>query len=527
MSTQHVQTRDDLRANVRVGLDALRTERETPTLPEPIPPDTSIGSSSAPAQDIPGNDLPRHVAWHHDHDDDQPAQTTAATWPSPLRGPAYHGVIGELVQAIDPHTEADPAAVLIQILVMFGNVIGRTAHFCVEADTHHLNLFAAVVGQTAKGRKGVSGGHARRIFQPIDPGWADQCNKSGLSSGEGLIWAVRDPIEKQQPVKEHGRVVDYQTVIEDTGITDKRLLVTESELASTLRVLGREGNTLSALIRQAWDGHDLRVLTKNSPAKATAPHISIIGHITRDELRRYLDATECANGFGNRFLWVCVRRSKFLPDGGAVVDLASHGARIRAAVDHAGHVGELRRDQAASRLWHQEYPRLSAGRPGLLGAMTARAEAQVMRLACLYALQDRSFVVGLPHLQAALEVWRYCLDSASYIFGSSLGDPSADEILRALHAAPGGLTRSDLLHGVFGRNKSASELTRALALLAECRLARHEEDRSGGGRPAERWFACEGYDHNDQYDQSPVVTPAKVVKVVKVVEPAGNSEVIR
>src|SRR4029453_2896452 len=124
------------------------------------------------------------------------------------------------------------------------------------------------------------------------------CLTSGLSSGEGLIWAVRDPIEKQQPIKEGGRVVDYQLVTEDAGVTDKRLLVIESELASTLKVMAREGNTLSPVMRQAWDGHDLRTLTKSSSARATAPHISIIGHITRDELRRYLEATEAANGFG-------------------------------------------------------------------------------------------------------------------------------------------------------------------------------------------------------------------------------------
>ena len=492
----NVQTHEDARASVRSGLAVLRAKQETSTPPQ---------FTSHP-------------------DDDQPTAVTT-TWPSSLRDPAYHGVVGELVRAIEPHTEADPAAVLIQLLVMFGNVIGRTAHFCVEADTHYLNLFAAVVGQTAKGRKGVSGGQARRIYQPIDPEWSDQCNKSGLSSGEGLIWAVRDPVEKQQPVKEHGRVVDYQTVIEDSGVADKRLLVTESELAGTLRVLGREGNTLSALIRQAWDGHNLRVLTKNSPAKATAPHISVVGHITRDELRRYLDATECANGFGNRFLWICACRSKLLPDGGDAVDLEPHIGRIRAAVNHARQVGELRRDPPASDLWYREYPRLSAGRPGLLGAMTARAEAQVMRLACLYALLDRSLVVGRPHLQAALEVWRYCFESASHIFGSSLGDPTADDILRALKASPDGLTRRDLLHGVFDRNKPAHQITRALALLTECHLARHEEDRSGGGRPAERWFACQGDDHNDQYDQSSVATPGKVVKVVKVVEPASDSEV--
>ena len=148
-----------------------------------------------------------------------------------------------------------------------------------------------------------------------------------------------------------------------------------------------------------------------------------------------------------------------------------------------------------------------------------------MRLACLYALLDRSYVVGRLHLQAALAVWRYCFESASHIFGATLGDPIADEILRALKASPVGLTRSELIHGVFAGNKTAPQIARALALLAESHLARSEEDRSNGGRPAERWFACEGDDFNDKYDQSPVVTPGNVVNVVNVVAPASDSAV--
>ena len=242
-------------------------------------------------------------------------------WPAPLSPIAYSGVIGDIVRAIEPHTEADPAALLVQTMIMFGSVIGRTAHFRAEADTHHLNVSAVLVGLSAKGRKGVSLGQGRRLFEPVDQHWAENCITSGLSSGEGFIWSVRNPIEKQQPIKKSGRVIDYEAVVEDPGVADKRLLVVEQEFASTLRVLSRDGNTLSALIRQAWDGLPMRALTKNSRAEATGAHVSIIGHITRDELRRYLDATERANGFGNRFLWVCVRRSKELPDGGGPVDM--------------------------------------------------------------------------------------------------------------------------------------------------------------------------------------------------------------
>ena len=42
--------------------------------------------------------------------------------------------------------------------------------------------------------------------------------------------------------------------------------------------------------------------------------------------------------------------------------------------------GELKLDDAARKLWAQVYPTLSEGKPGLLGAITARAEAQVLRI---------------------------------------------------------------------------------------------------------------------------------------------------
>ena len=81
---------------------------------------------------------------------------------------------------------------------------------------------------------------------------------------------------------------------------DKRRLVVEPEFAQTLKVLAREGNTLSAIVRQAWDGEPLQTIVRNDPLRATDAHIGIVGHITRAELLRYLTATELANGFANR-----------------------------------------------------------------------------------------------------------------------------------------------------------------------------------------------------------------------------------
>jgi hypothetical protein len=77
-------------------------------------------------------------------------------WPAPPSEEAFHGLAGKIVRAIEPASEADPAALLVQVLLAFGNAVGRSAHFCVEADRHHANEFAALVGKSSKARKGTS-----------------------------------------------------------------------------------------------------------------------------------------------------------------------------------------------------------------------------------------------------------------------------------------------------------------------------------------------------------------------------------
>ncbi len=413
-------------------------------------------------------------------------------WPV-LAPEAYHGLAGEFIKTVEPETEADPAAILIQLLLYFGNAIGRSAHFVVEADRHSLNEYATLVGRTSKGRKGTSRGHVTKVFEAIDPDWVRDRIQIGLSSGEGLIWAVRDPIEKTEAVKEKGRFTgEYQTVQSDPGVTDKRVLIVEEEFASTLRVLNRDGNNLSAVIRGAWDSGDLRTLTKNSPAKATGAHISIIGHISKDELLRYLDRTEAGNGFGNRILWACVRRSKVLPEGGSVDPAALEALthRFRDAVSFARRAREIRRDDEARQVWYEVYPELSAEKLGLLGALIARGEAHVMRLAAIYALLDSATVIRKEHLFAALAVWEYCEASAGYIFGEALGDPVADELLKAIRHSTDGLTRTEI-RDFFKRHQSKNQIDRAVGLLLSQGLIRSAKEETGG-RPIERFFSLRG-----------------------------------
>jgi hypothetical protein len=412
-------------------------------------------------------------------------------WPGALPPEAYHGLVGEIVHTIEPHSEADPAALLVQVLVAFGSAAGRAAYVAVEADRHYPNLFVVLVGPTAKGRKGTSWGHVRRLFALAAPEWTAGRLISGLASGEALVWSVRDPVVKQEAVRENGRPTGaYDEVITDQGEQDKRLLVMEQEFASVLRVVGRDGNTLSARVREAWDTGDLRNTTKNSPLRATGAHVSIIGHITADELRRYLETTEAGNGFANRHLWACVRRSKALPRGGRLTGeaLAPFAKRLEEALTFAATAQEVTPDEGAWAVWDAVYPALSAGRPGLLGAVLSRAEAQVLRLALVYALLDRSAVIRRPHLLAALAVWQYVEASATCVFGDTLGDPLADDLLAEIRRRPAGMTRTEIRDHC-GRNKTAQEIGRALARLREYGLARSESEATTG-RAAERWFAA-------------------------------------
>jgi hypothetical protein len=413
-------------------------------------------------------------------------EKSASSWPSPLAKEAFYGLAGEFVNLVEPHTEADPAAILIQILTAIGNVIGATAFFQVEADKHFLKIFPVLVGETSKGRKGTSWGYTKNTLKQIDP----ECRiMSGLSSGEGLIWQVRDEIKKNEPIREKGRIKGYQEVVADPGEKDKRLFVIEQEFASTLRVIGRDGNILSPVIRQSWDDGNLQVLAKNSPVKATGAHISIIGHITRDELRRYLDRTETGNGFANRFLWLCIRRSKTLPDGGQFYkqDFEPILRKLREAVEFGKRAGEMGKDSAAQKIWNDVYPALSAGKPGLLGAVISRAEAQVMRIACIYAILDKSKLIREEHLLAALALWDYSEASARYIFGDATGDWIADRILQALRRSTSGLTRTEISN-LFSRNTSGEKFDLALSFLESLnRISMVKED--SGGRPVERWVA--------------------------------------
>ena len=389
----------------------------------------------------------------------KPPAAEERPWPTPMAPAAFRGLAGDFVRLVESQTEADPHALLVQELVFFGNCIGRSPHLMIGATRHGTNLFATITGLSSRGRKGTSEAECRRVMRHVDDAWTANNICSGLSSGEGLIDAVRDP--REGPPDKAGK----PTVI--PGVTDKRCMVSEGEFARVLAQVSREGNVLSSILRQAWDGDSLRTMVRGNPARATDPHVSLIAHVTQFELLARMSETDLFNGLGNRFLWCCSRRTKRLPFGGnvpqsEVEQLATH---LRAALFQARKTTLLDYTDDARDYWNTAYEEISVDRPGLWGALTARAEAQVLRLAMLYALLDSKPSIDVVHLESARAVWNYCDASAAYLFGNKLGNPVADKLYAAIRAAGAtGIARTKL-SAALGRNVTAAALEAALQLL--------------------------------------------------------------
>lgn len=389
---------------------------------------------------------------------------------------ALHGLSGEIVRAVEPETEADPWAILLSLLVAFGNAIGSGPYFTVGTEEHGANLFAVNVGDTASG-KGQAWSIPKWLMQQADASWSTNCIAYGLSSGEGLVERLKDAEQVAQADAE-GNITGFAA---QGGVEDKRLLCLETEFARPIVSMRREGNTLSMILRNAWDRQCLEVLTRGkSKLKASESHISILAHITPEELAQcFSKGTEVVNGFANRFLWAKVQRQRVLPHGGKPQEaLKPFVGRLASALAKAKGIKEVKRSAEADKLWEEVYAGLSESRAGAFGRATERARPQVVRLALLYALADGSSIVEVDHLKAGLAVWRYCEASAKAIFtnrqppssSSSEPEPLHNRLLSAiLQAQAQGLSRTELWDHVTHKTK-AEEMDNALAWLEEKQL---------------------------------------------------------
>jgi len=399
-------------------------------------------------------------------------------WPV-MDSKAYHGLAGDFVELATRNSEADPAAILSTFLVRFGCECGSAPTLYVGDTKHKARLAAVIVGSSSKARKGTSGKPVLRLFEKSE--WQARYSPGPFSSGEGIIYSVRDENKKWNE-KEQCEVVI------DPGVKDKRLFILDEEFSGTLSCTKREGNTLSTIIRCTWDTGNLDPLTKTSKIRATGAHVCWVSHITLNELNSRLNETESFNGFANRILWVCAKRAKIVPWPEPMPDDELNRLRLRLE----SVLERTRRDDAYLLKWsdeakdawvHQYYAALTTDNQGLAGCVINRADAQVIRLAMIYCLLDGMDTIGHDHLEAAVAFWYYCEQSALYIFNGRQADHTAQRILDALGNGP--MTGTDI-HRLFDNHVSKGKIESVLSELFAADRVEYEKIKTKG-RPATVW----------------------------------------
>jgi hypothetical protein len=396
-----------------------------------------------------------------------------------LSAEAYHGLLGEMLRAIEPETEVFPAGILLGWLACFGNIVGKGSWVQVGPRPHHPALYVGIVG-TSGGGKASCGGISKWLFGKAEPQWASICIANGVGSGEGLVERIAD---EQLTIGKDGTAQVIQ------GATDKRCLLRLSELSGCFKKGRREGSTLSEYLREAWDGDTISIPNrKGNDLKASDYAVSMIADITPDALRKLLSTgTEAFDGFANRFLWVAVQWVRYLPRGGSMEPLTPFIERLKTALAFGKTAGELKCDADANALWDRVYPELFHSADSV--PHTSRARPYVLRLSMLYALADCSKTIKVEHLRAALAVWEYCRCSARLIFssqGEAIAEPLWLQVLNAITQSPG-IAKGELLRAF--RSVSADELDGLLASLESKGLAyRKMVQANGAGRPAEQWY---------------------------------------
>jgi hypothetical protein len=378
-------------------------------------------------------------------------------WPAPPDPAVYRGPLGEITMAVASSTEADPVGILGTMMVMFGVACGggRTLY---QGSLQRANLSVLLAGETGfRGRKGTGLDIGRAVFRlayhELEDLWL-----VGVASGE----AIAGHLQRHEG--------------------EERVLIVESEFGRLLTVMNRQDSTLSPVLRNAWDGVPLGHARSRDESLVTRHHVGILGHITPVELAAKLTSVDAANGFLNRLLVLAVRRANVIPFPTAPDSLVARFVEpLHRAIIEAQTPAELAFDGPARNRWEDFYADLAIEpRFGLSGALTGRHEAQVARLALVYALSERSGVVGVDHLNAAIALANYSRRSITWAFGDSTGNRHAD-VLRGM-LAEGEVPWDEARRGLGLR--TAADMTDVVAVLVAARLAEVVTlPRQGGGRP--------------------------------------------
>jgi hypothetical protein len=352
------------------------------------------------------------------------------TWSMPVQPPAgfpvprpevFHGPLGAAVESIQSYTEADPVGILGCLIAECSALIGRGPQLNVSGLRVAARLFIMLVGPTSEGRKGTAGDNARTIISMSGVERPEGFLQRGFASGESVVETL-------------------------ATLDDRRAMFRQDEMAGLLVAMNREGSTLSAVIRDLWDGVTIAHTTVAGHKQVDDAHVSVLGHITPEELRERLRPVDYANGLANRFLTLAVHRRQMVAwTGSKPLDaICAEAAQKLGAKVLAGQVEKTYDLSCAGfKRWCEIY----ANAPSC-SMLSARREPQLLRLALVYAVLDGSDTIEVCHLDAALAFWDYVVDSLAWAMPDAKGptEPArASDIRNVIQVAgAAGITLSDI-----------------------------------------------------------------------------------
>ena len=405
----------------------------------------------------------------------------ASLAPAPPSAEAFTGPLGELTRAIAPHVPWDPVAFHTQALVALGNYLGYVPHVADGASCRRANMFLAVIGGTASG-KGSSWAFVDWLLSRLDLPWRTDRIITAVGSGEGLLSKITDPVFTLNPRGEE--------VVAIEGSPDKRVLYVEEELGALFNKMVTQ-ESVEKMITKAWDSGALETATKKESMRCARPHVSIIGHITPDELFDRLDKRLLDNGFSNRWLYMLIKRTAVVPRPRAPQELpqvVAAAERVVAAVRDAAEnfTGEVALTAEAAALFDETYEVLSSQRlTGAVGKQSARWAPQMFKLALVFAALSGEGRISVDDLAAARAMWAYAHRSASAFLSGMTGNEYADRLLAMWRETDfADLTLTDI-DDMFSKHMSAHKRAKMLERLARDGLiTRASVSSSRGGRPA-------------------------------------------
>lgn len=408
----------------------------------------------------------------------------------------FFGVVADVAALASSKTEVNAVAAAAVCLSWLSACMGRDVAFWIGNTPHHVRLNTLQTGRTGRGRKGDSMALVQRIRVKVaarDARLAAQHHGGGLSTREGMILRIHDGFKAGKE--------------EQPAIPDKRLWVTEGEFVNVLHQGKRDGNTLSAALRDAWDGVSIQPAIKGTKIWATNPHIAVHGCITPSELRECLAEREISNGFLNRFLLIQAERARIVPlPEPAPEEMVDHLAEqcaeiIRFALGDYPATKDSRRMRFSAdgeKVWEQAYRRelTKAEATDRLTALMERAAPYALRLSMLFALTELRLVIEPPHIHAALAWVRYARESARYVFATAEEMAQAESareharaILAFLSQRAAGASRTEIYRDCFKGHVAADEIDAAITrLLSESPpwLSVRVEPRADGRKGAMR-----------------------------------------